>query len=481
MQGFPFGSAIEQARAIRAGKISAVELLRAHLERVDRLNPPLNAIVVDDRERALKAAKAADRSQAKGATLEPLHGVPMTVKESFNIVGQPTTWGQPGLRNNIATEDALAVQRLKAAGAIVFGKTNVPINLADFQSYNEVYGTTNNPWDVTRGPGGSSGGSAAALAAGLTPLEFGSDIGGSIRNPAAYCGVYGHKPTWCIVPKRGQTTLTGPVAEADLSVIGPLARTAEDLALALKVTAGPDRLTSAGLRLQLPAPPSDVRGLRVAVWDDEAIAPVDESVRAAVDRVATALHKAGAKVDRSARPTFSAAEAQETYGWLLLAQMSARRDDYAELVRSRDRLDPADHSAYAEQLRNSTASFREVYLANQRREALRWAWRAFFDRYDVLVAPITATAAFAHDQSEPAFVRTMRVDGRDVPYYAQVFWAGLATCSLLPATAIPAGSSAEGLPVGVQLIGAEMADRTTIWLAGRLGRLIGGFSPPPGY
>ena len=152
MQGFPFGSAIEQARAIRAGKISAVELLRAHLERVDRLNPPLNAIVVDDRERALKAAKAADRSQAKGATLEPLHGVPMTVKESFNIVGQPTTWGQPGLRNNIATEDALAVQRLKAAGAIVFGKTNVPINLADFQSYNEVYGTTNNPWDVTRGP-----------------------------------------------------------------------------------------------------------------------------------------------------------------------------------------------------------------------------------------------------------------------------------------------------------------------------------------
>lgn len=481
MRAFPFGSAIEQARAIRNGAMSAVELLHAHLERVDRLNPALNCVVVDDRERALKAAKAADRSQAKGAKLGPLHGVPMTVKESFNIVGHATTWGQPALRDNIATEDALAVQRLKAAGAVVFGKTNVPINLADFQSYNEVYGTTNNPWDVTRGPGGSSGGSAAALAAGLTPLEYGSDIGGSIRNPAAYCGVYGHKPTWCIVPKRGQTTLKGPVAEADLSVIGPLARTAADLALALKVTAGPDRLTSPGLRLQLPPPPTDVRGLRVAVWDDEEIAPVDASVRAAVDRVATALRKAGAKVDRAARPAFTAAEAQETYGWLLLSQMAARRVDYDDLARTRQNLDPTDNSGYANQVRNSTASFREVYLANQRREALRWAWRAFFDRYDVLVAPITATAAFPHDHSEPAFLRTMRVDGRDVAYLGQVFWAGLATCSLLPATVVPAGKSATGLPVGVQLIGAEMADRTTIWLAGQLAQLIGGFTPPPGY
>jgi amidase len=255
ISAFPFGSATALAGALRQGRVSSVELLKAYLERVDRNNLKLNALVVDDRDAALQRARAADRALAKGESWGPLHGLPMTVKESFDLQGRPTTWGHLPRKGHAAGADALAVQRLKAAGAVIFGKSNVPLNLADFQSYNAVYGTTNNPWDPARGPGGSSGGSAAMVAAGLTGLEFGSDIGGSIRNPAAYCGVYGHKPTWCIIPKRGHSLADAPGAEADLSVVGPLARGAADLALALKVTAGPDELTSRGLHYRLPAPP----------------------------------------------------------------------------------------------------------------------------------------------------------------------------------------------------------------------------------
>ncbi len=364
---------------------------------------------------------------------------------------------------------------------MIFGKTNVPLNNADFQSYNAVYGTTHNPWDLTRAPGGSSGGSAAAVAAGLTALEFGSDIGGSIRNPAAYCGVYGHKSTWCIVPKRGHSLSDQPSAEADLAVAGPLARSAGDLALALKLTVGPDELNSRGLVYRLPPPPKSLKGLRVAVWLDEPIAPVDHSVRERVEAAARALAKAGAKVDFKARPAFDAGHAHRVYGALLQANVGARRPDFARLLAARAQLRDDDLSEHAFSLRASTASYKEVFDANHQREALRWAWHDFFGKHDLLLMPITATAAFKHDQSEPAPARTMRINGVDRPYFAQLFWAGLASASFLPATIAPGGLTAEGLPVGVQIVGPEFADYSTIWLAGELGKLIGGFVPPRGY
>ena len=479
---FPFGSAVQLARAVRTGKVGAVELLQAYLERVDRLNPAINAVVVDDRAAALKQARAADRALAKGVKVGPLHGVPITVKESFNLVGQPTTWGFPELKGNIATADAVVVQRLRAAGAVIFGKTNVPLSLADFQSYNEVYGTTNNPWDHTRGPGGSSGGSAAATAAGLSGLEYGSDIGGSIRNPAAYCGVYGHKPTFGIVPKRGQTIDNSILTEGDISVVGPIARSAADLALALDVTAGPDVLLAPGWKLQLPKAPTSLRGLRVAVWSDQPdIAPVDDEVRDRIEAAGDALRRAGAKVHYDVRPEFDPAEAHETYQRLLMALMAPPGDAYREMVARAAALDPADRGPYAQQLRWSTASYREFAIAANAREHLRWAWRRFFDDFDVLLAPVTATAAFPHDQSQPMGLRTMTVNGSEVPYFGQLFWAGLAVASYLPATVAPVGPTATGLPVGVQVIGAELADRTTIWVAGQIGQLLGGFTPPPGY
>ena len=478
---FPFGSASALVRGLKSGRVTSVALLEAYLERVDRLGASINAIVVHDRDQARRDARAADRALSKGKPLGALHGLPMTVKEAFDLTGHPTTQGHVALKNNIAARDALAVQRLKAAGAVVFGKTNVPLNNADMQTYNEVYGTTNNPWDVTRGAGGSSGGGAAAVAAGLVGLEYGSDIGGSIRNPAAYCGIYGHKCTWSIVPKRGHALARTPVAEADLAVLGPLARSAEDLWLALRVTAGPDDLTAAGLRYRLPAPPATLKGLRVAVWADDANAPVDNHVRAGVEKAAHALAMAGAKVNFKARPAFDASAAHATYLSLLLAQTSARRPDYARLALARTRLADDDQSPEAQSLRLATQSFKEWYEANQRREALRWAWHNFFGRHDVLLAPATVSAAFAHDHSQPATARNMRVNGADTPYFAQLFWAGLATCAFLPATAAPAGLTPEGLPVGLQIIGAEMNDRTTIWVAAQLARLTGGFVAPPGY
>ena len=249
----PFATAVDIAAAIRSKAVSSLEVVDQYIDRVERYDGDINAVVVRDFERGREAAKAADAALARGDDVGPLHGVPMTIKEAYDIEGLPTTWGVPELRHNVAREDADSVRRLKAAGAVFFGKTNVPLNLADFQSFNEIYGTTNNPWNLTRTPGGSSGGSAAALAAGLTGLEAGSDIGGSIRNPAHFCGIYGHKPTWGIVSDEGHA-LPGVVAPADIAVVGPMARCAEDLALALDIVAGPGRTDRRGWRLDLPRP-----------------------------------------------------------------------------------------------------------------------------------------------------------------------------------------------------------------------------------
>src|SRR5881296_3607510 len=227
MIDLPFRPAKQLAALIRRKKVGCLELLDLYIARMEKYNPPLNAIIATDLDKARRRARAADRALARKEIWGPLHGVPMTIKESYDVVGMPTTWGVPELKDNQPKQNALAVDRLLGAGAVLFGKTNVPLYLADWQSYNSIYGTTNNPWDVSRVPGGSSGGAAAALAAGLTGFEAGSDIGASIRNPAHYCGVYGHKPTYAIVPPRGQA-LPGKITPSDISVIGPLGRSGRD-------------------------------------------------------------------------------------------------------------------------------------------------------------------------------------------------------------------------------------------------------------
>ena len=319
-----FLSAKRLASLVRRGEIGCLELLDHYIARVERHDPRINAVVVRDFERARKRARSLDRQRRQGAK-GPLFGVPMTIKESYNVAGLPTTWGVPAQKDVIATQNALAVDRLLDAGAVLFGKTNVPLLLADWQSYNEIYGTTNNPWDLALSPGGSSGGAAAALAAGLTGIEAGSDIGSSIRNPAHYCGIYGHKPTWGICPPLGHS-LNGNVAQSDISVIGPLARSADDLGIALDVMAGPEPIET-GWRLNLPAPrQTTFKGLRVAVMTGNPLSEVDASITGRLDELATFLRRQGAKVSLAAQPDFDLAAGHRLFIELLRATTSARTD-----------------------------------------------------------------------------------------------------------------------------------------------------------
>ena len=478
-----FASATELAAAIQRREISAVDLLQLYLERVDRYNETLNAIVVDAREEALEQAAAADDALAKGAMTGPFHGVPMTIKESYNLAGAPTTWGNPDWKDNIADEDAESVKKLKDAGVIIFGKTNVPLSLADFQSYNEVYGTTCNPYDHERIPGGSSGGSAAALAAGLTGLEAGSDIGGSIRNPAHFCGIFGHKPTHNLLWIRGHAPPGDIRSKPDISVIGPMARSASDLDTALRQMAGPDEIMARGYQLNLPELGAEgLAGLNVAVWSDDEMCPVDVEVRARVEAAADACRSAGAKVDDQARPAFSSKHSHETYQNLLQATMAARMpdEDFESLKRYVESLDPADQSATAKVLRAQVSSFKEWRFHNELRDHLRWNWHEFFSDYDVLLTPMMPTAAFPHDHRDFGD-RTLLVNNEERPYFEQVFWAGLSGVAYLPSTVIPSGLNGDGLPIGVQIIGPEYGDLTTIGVARELEALGFKFTPPPGY
>src|SRR5687767_7606770 len=274
-----FKSAVELGRLLRKRKLAARELLDLCWQRFEACNPQLNAIVVTDIERARRAADASDRRLKEGDPLSPFDGVPMTIKESFDWSGTPSTWGAPAYRDNIAKENAVAVERMEKAGAVIYGKTNVPLMLADWQSFNDIYGTTNNPWDLTRSPGGSSGGSAVALATGMSALELGSDIGASIRNPAHYCGVYGHKPTFGILPMRGHRP-PGVFAPSDISVAGPLARSAADLALAMKLLARPDEPEAKASSYRLKKPRhKKLKDFRVAVVLNDPMSDVDQPVQ----------------------------------------------------------------------------------------------------------------------------------------------------------------------------------------------------------
>ena len=297
-----YGSIGALLSALYARKISASELLEHTIARIEALDGPINAIIVRDFDRAREAARAADAALGRGER-RPLLGIPVTLKEPFNVAGLPTTWGFPQFRDFQPAEDALVVSRLKAAGAIIIGKTNIPIGLRDFQSYNEIYGATNNPWDLGRSPGGSSGGCGAALAAGFGPLSIGSDIGGSIRVPAHFCGVFGHKPSLGLVPLRGYSLPPArPVpGQGDLAVVGPMARTASDLALSLDVIAGPDETRDGiGYRLALPAPRHDqLKDFRILVIDTHPLMPTGDAVRSAIGRLADRLGKSGARVARS--------------------------------------------------------------------------------------------------------------------------------------------------------------------------------------
>jgi amidase len=479
-----FKTATELSAALAAKKVSAVELAEDAIGRIERHDAKINAICVRDFERARAAARAADAELARGAS-KPLLGIPLTVKESYNIAGLPTTWGIPAQKDFRPTEDALSISRVKDAGGVILGKTNVPLGLGDWQSYNEIYGTTNNPFDLGRTPGGSSGGSSAALAAGYGPLSLGSDIGGSLRVPAFHCGVYAHKPTFGLVPSRGHTAPPAPPLpyERDLAVIGPMARSAADLSLLLDVIAGPDPI-EAGKAYQLALPAArhmNLKDFRIIVIDTDPVLPSDKAVRAAIDKLASNLEMAGAKVSRSSPLLPDFAASSRLYVRMLLSFLAASfpADVYSGAVAAAAALSPDDNSLHAELTRGIALSHRDWIAASVGRTRLRAQWRELFKTFDAVICPIMPTPAFPHDHSPDQAQRRVLIDGKAYPYTDQFAWPGIATLPGLPSTALPTGLSPEGLPVGVQIVGPWLEDRTPLKLAELVEQEFGGFKPPP--
>jgi amidase len=470
-------------QAITDREISSRELLDQLLTRADQVNPALNAIVAWDIDRARAAATAADDATAHGETAGPLHGLPMTVKDTFETEGLVTTSGAPELAHYVPQTDAVTVARLKAAGAIIFGKTNTPLYAGDMQTYNDVYGRTNNPWDLSRTAGGSSGGPAAAVAAGLTPLELGSDIGGSIRNPAHYNGVYGLKPSWGIVPTRGH--IPGPpggLVETDVGVAGPIARSVADLRLALGLLAGPLPQDAVGWRLELDPGSglSEVSELRIATVFGEGadVTPVSGEVRANLDSFAARLADAGARVEAVALPV---PLAEGFRAWRDLTMpifgLGLPEEEFQQLAKLENV--PGDDPELV-MGRALTSRFRSWMRANQRRQHQRVAWAGFFEQYDAVLAPVMPTAAFPHDTDRPMAERLVDIDGVAVSYFTGAAWVGAIGAALLPVVTLPTGPSPAGLPVGVQVIGPFLSDLRLLRIAELLDAAAGpGFIPPP--
>ena len=472
---------------LRKRRFSSLELTDHLIARIERRDAAINAVVVRDFERARQAARDADAALARGEQ-RPLLGVPMTVKESFNVAGLPTTWGIPQAKDFRAKEDALIVARARSAGAVLLGKTNVPLTLDDWQSYNAIYGVTRNPWDLERTPGGSSGGAAAALAAGFAPLELGSDIGGSLRVPAHFCGVMGFKPTLGLVPTRGHAPPGAmPLPRSDdLVVVGPMARSAGDLALLLDVVAGPDELTTGvGYRLA-PKPPRHERlaSHRVLMIDSHPLVPTAAPVRAALERLAERLVRSGVKVERSHPLLPDLAEQARNYMRLLLSFSAAFWPPaiYEDLRNAGGAFAADNRSLTAERARGIGLSHRDWMAADIARSRFQAQWRALFAEVDVFLCPPMPVTAFAHDHSMPQFQRRLEVDGKPYPYSdVGLAWAAPATSMGLPAAVVPVDRGDSALPIGVQIVGPHFEDRTVLAFAALVERELGGFLPPPGY
>lgn len=483
MQALHFQSATRLSALLRQRKIGCVELLDHFLARVERYNGTVNAIVWMDVKAARRRARAADAALARGELWGPLHGLPMTVKEAYDLAGSPSTHGIPAWRDNIAAADSAVVARLKAAGAVIFGKTNLPYAMADWQSYNDIYGTTRNPWDTDRVPGGSSGGSAAALAAGLTGAEAGSDIGSSIRNPAHYTGTFGLKPTWGIVSQRGHAP-AGWLEQPDVAVMGPMARSAADLELLLDVMAGPDPLDAHTWKLALAAPRlKTLKGLRIALKLGDANVAVEREYADCLQNLADRLAKAGAKVSDKAAPKVDTTRQHELYLTLYRAALSAGTEtDIANWRKAlKTPLGKTNERMLQGMLQGNTLSHRQWLQWDNERQHLRLRWAEFFETQDLMLCPAAAGPAWPHDHAGERWMRTITVNGRQVPVTDQLFWSGLSGLVYLPSTVGPAGLSQGGLPLGYQAIAGQGRDRTALRFSRLVERAFGGFVPPPGF
>jgi amidase len=477
-----FSSAVDVAQAIRRGDISSLELTELMFKRIDSINPRINAVVTLMREEALARAKEADAARAKGKFSGPLHGVPITVKDAFDIKGVRITFGMPAFKDHIATSDSAVVERLRRAGAVLLGVTNVPFMLGDWQSYNDIFGQTNNPWDLTRTPGGSTGGGAAALAAGIGYLTPGSDIGGSIRVPAHFCGVCGHKPTLNAVPLRGHMQFSPNEFDEPtyLAVAGPLARYAKDLKLALEIIGGPDNDEAVAYSWKLPPPRQErLKDYRIGYVLDEKLCPLSSDVRTALADAVSALRNAGATLTEGWPEGVDPGGEYQNYLFLLQATFASetREEKLAELRARAKKQDGSWESFNALAQAGPHKSFID---ARGKQMVARAAWQDYFRTRDAFLLPTAFVPAFKHDH-EPWSKRALDTPEGPRPYMDLSFWISFATHTGLPATVVPVGVTKVGLPVGAQIIGPYLEDATPIDLAEKMEELLGGFRPPKGF
>jgi len=482
-----YKSATQLLQDIQERRISCIDLLEAFVEKIEQKNPDINAVVATDFQTARKRARAADEALKKGDVWGPLHGLPMTIKDCFEVAGMPCTAGLPLLKDYVPEQNADAVQSLVDAGAVVMGKTNVPMGGMDFQSYNDVYGQTNNPWDLSRTPGGSSGGAAAALAAGMTSLELGSDLGGSIRLPAHFCGVFGHKSSFNIIPKQGHVPLSPGLfppdyaSGIDVAVAGPMARSAHDLDLAMDLLVRPDRAQQAAWQINLPLPIHKcLKDYRIGLWLDDPFCPVDAAVGSVIQNLADALARAGADVVES-KPDIDFRHSHAVFVALFSAVGSAELPQklYDRLKAEAGNTDDQGDDPRARYVRGVTQSHCDWLKMDLERQKLRQQWATYFDGVDALLCPSAPIAAFPHDHGK-FYDRILAVNNVDRPFANTVYtWSGLAGVANLPSTAVPAGISQEGLPVGAQIVGPYLGDRSTIQMARFIEDEIGGFVAPP--
>lgn len=453
--------ATEQARAIRERRLGSAELLELCVRRIEATDPEVNAVCTLDLDRARQTARAADEATARGRDLGPLHGLPFTVKDAIATEGIRSTGGAEVMRHHVPSADAPAVAALKAAGAIVFGKTNLPEWSGDWQTFNPMFGTTVNPWSAARTPGGSSGGAAAAVSCGMTSFELGTDIGGSVRVPSAFCGVYGHKPSFGVIPTLGYLDEpNGGTTEGDVNTFGPMARSAADLRLLLDVLAGPSADEAIAWRLALPeCGLRTLQGLRVGAWIDEPAMEIDAVMAGVLHAAVDAVEEAGAVVDRRIRPGVDVTRAWVEGARLIGAAVSVSDDDDRGL------------------------SHRDWLFLNRSRAALRAAWARVFEHVDVVLCPVTIVPAFPHLQEGIWSDRMMMVNGASRRYVDIESWPAIVGAAYLPSTSVPVGPMPDGMPVGVQVVAPFLHDRRAI----AVGELVaqatadigGGYRVPP--
>ena len=464
----PTSSLTTLIAALQARDVSARELLELHLDRIERLDGPINSVITTEATRARAEAAAIDEARAAGQHLGPLAGVPASIKDAIATAGIRSTGGAVELSEHVPIEDATVVGTVRDAGAVIFAKTNVPRWSGDYQTYNDMFGTTNNPWDVERTPGGSSGGPAAAVAMGFTAFEIGTDIGGSIRVPSSFCGVYGHKPSFGIVSSYGY--LDNPQSHrniADVNVFGPIARSVDDLELLLGLLAGPNPDDAVAWQLDLPAPRATTLGdFRVAAWLDDDFSPVDPSVSDVMTAAIAALEAAGARIEHDRRPDIDAAVAARE-GTMLISSATEISDSEGENSAASGGGRGLDHRAWD--------------VLHRRRGELRQRWSEFFTEIDVLLCPVTVVPPFRHVQASegPNWAHATLADHGDRHYSDLIGWSALIGSAYLPVTVPPIGRTHDGLPVGIQVVAPYLHDRTSLAFARCMAEVLGGYEPPP--